>query len=132
VEAGWAAKTEPASGEPSAGAAPLGEVTAETLRGLWKQLIQDVNAGNKAAAALLRSCHPHAVAGDLVRVQADHDLIRQRLDDPKNKASVTAALNKLLSGKYTIQVFTGQPPEPDPNDDPVVKVAQRLGGKVRD
>ncbi len=67
-----------------------------------------------------------------MRFQADHELIRQRLDDPKNKASVTAALNKLLSGKYTIQVFTGQPPEPDPNDDPVVKVAQRLGGKVRD
>ncbi len=33
-----------ASGKPGASADQFGEVTAETLRGLWKQLIQDVNA----------------------------------------------------------------------------------------
>jgi DNA polymerase-3 subunit gamma/tau len=111
----------------------MGPVTAETLRSIWKQLISEVNAVNKPAAALLRSCHPYSVDGDIIRIKADHDLFRQRLDDPRNKDIVTSTINQLLSGRYVVHVFTGQPEqEPNPNDDPLVKAAQKLGGKLRE
>ncbi len=112
---------------------PGGVVTTEVLRSVWKQLIAEVNASNKPAAALLRSCHPYAVEGDIIRIKADHDLFRQRLDDARNKDMVTRALNQLLNGKFTIQVITGQvEQETDLNDDPVIKVARKLGGVVRE
>jgi len=82
---------------------------------------------------LLRSCHPHSVEADIIHIKADHDLFRQRLDDPKNKDVVTSVLNQLLNGKFVVHVFTGQPDqEPDPNDDPVIKAAKKLGGKIRE
>ncbi|MCL5999159.1 MAG: DNA polymerase III subunit gamma/tau [Chloroflexi bacterium] len=113
--------------------APGSSPGIETLRTLWKQLITDVNSTNKPTAALLRSCHPHAIDGDIVRIKADHDLACKRLDDPKHKEIVTTVLNRLLNGRFTVQVFVGQPEqEPDPNDDPLVKAAKKLGGQIRD
>jgi DNA polymerase-3 subunit gamma/tau len=110
-----------------------GGIGIDTLRGQWKQLIIDVNNANKPTAALLRSCHPYSVEGDLIRIKADHDLACKRLDDPKHKDIVTAALNRLLNGKFVVRVFVGQPEqEPDPNDDPLVKAAKKLGGQVRE
>ena len=106
--------------------------TLEALRAAWKQLIQDVNSVNKPAAALLRSCRPQAVDGDIVRIQAEHDLFKTRLEDPKNKTAVVNALNRLLNGKFSVVVISATQPEPDPGDDPLIKAAQRLGGRVRE
>jgi DNA polymerase-3 subunit gamma/tau len=108
-------------------------VGIEALRTQWKQLIAEVNGVSKPTAALLRTSHPYAVEGDVVRIKADHDLAGKRLEDPKHKEILTAALNRLLNGKFVVQVFVGQPEqEPDPNDDPVVKAAKKLGGQVRE
>lgn len=109
-----------------------GESNLDALRAVWKQLIQEVNTTNKPAAALLRSCRPQAVDGEVVRIQADHDLFKTRLEDPKNKMAVVNALNRLLNGKYSLVVSSAQQPEPEPGEDPLIKAAQRLGGRVRE
>ena len=113
-------------------AAETAQTGIEMLRAQWKQLIQDVNASNKPTAALLRSCHPQSVEDDIVRIRADHDLIRQRLEDPKHRDVMTTALNNLMKGKFTVHIFTAQV-EQDINsdEDPLVKAAKKLGGKVR-
>lgn len=116
---------------PQSSASEVGSL--EVLRGQWKQLIQQVNGTHKPTAALLRSCHPYSLEGDVVRIKADHDLIRQRLDDPKHREVMMSAINQLLNGKFVVRVFTGTPDhEPDPNEDPLVKAARKLGGKVRE
>jgi DNA polymerase-3 subunit gamma/tau len=105
----------------------------ETLRAQWRPMIQQVNGINKPTAALLRSCHPYGLEGNVVRIKADHDLIRQRLDDPKHHEVMTAAINQLLNGRFSVRVFTGAPDqEPDLEEDPVVKAAKKLGGQVRE
>ncbi len=109
-----------------------GESSLDALRAVWKQLIQEVNASNKPAAALLRSCRPQAIEGDVVRIQADHDLFKTRLEDPRNKLAVVTALNRLLNGRYSLVVSSARQPEPEPGEDPLVKAAQRLGGRVRE
>ncbi len=105
----------------------------ETLRTNWKQVIAEVNLVNKAAAALLRSCQPHDIVGNAIQLRADHDLIKQRLEDPKNNAAVLGVLKKILGGNddYGLTIFVGHPPI-DPNDDPVLKAAKRLGGTIRE
>jgi DNA polymerase-3 subunit gamma/tau len=98
----------------------------------WMSLIKEVNTTNKAAAALLRSCHAHDVVGRVVQIRADHDLAKTRLEDAKNKASVLGALRKMLGDEdFGLMVFVGQPPV-SPDDDPVLKAARRLGGTVRE
>jgi hypothetical protein len=91
-----------------------------------------VNKANKPAAAVLRSCQPHAVTGDVVQLKADHSFARDRIEDPKNKSAVVNAINQILGGKYSVQVFTGEPEAPpDPDEDPVLQAAKRLGGVMR-
>jgi hypothetical protein len=102
----------------------------EVLQKNWQAFIKDVNANNKAAAALLRSCKPHDVVGKIVQIRADHDLAKQRLDAPANKSSVIGALKKLFGSDYSLDVFVGQPPVA-PEDDPLLKAAKHLGGQVR-
>ena len=103
------------------------------LRAQWKALIQQVNNTNKPTAALLRSCHPVAMDGDSIRIKADHDLIRQRLDDPKHHEVMTTAINQLLNGQFVVHVFTGAPDqEVDDGEDPVIKAGMKLGGKIRE
>jgi DNA polymerase-3 subunit gamma/tau len=110
-----------------------GSAGLEMLRAQWKALIQQVNSTNKPTAALLRSCHPVSVEGDVIRVRADHDLIRQRLDDPKHHEVMTAAINHILDGQFIVHVFTGVPDqEVDQEEDPLLKAAKKLGGRVRE
>lgn len=126
----------PATGSaPAASAQPAqagGELTYEALKGQWQQFIREVNATNKPAAALLRSCDLHAVSGGVVYLHAHHDIPLTRLQEPKNKASVVATLNRMFNGRYDIRVSLqhGQA-EFDPDDDPVLKAARRMGGTVR-
>ena len=128
-----AAPTDGGAPAASAQSAQAGsELTYEALRGQWQQFIREVNAINKPAAALLRSCDLSAVSGGVVHLRAHHDIPLTRLQEPKNKASVVATLNRMFNGRYDIHVSLqrGQA-EPDPDDDPVLKAAQRMGGMVR-
>ncbi|BCX05164.1 MAG: hypothetical protein KatS3mg053_3102 [Candidatus Roseilinea sp.] len=113
-------------------AQPAGELTYETLKAQWQQFIREVNAVNKPAAALLRSCDLHAVSGGVVHLHAHHDIPLIRLQEPKNKASVVATLNRMFNGQYDIRVSLQQrQAEFDPEEDPVLKAAKRMGGTVR-
>jgi DNA polymerase-3 subunit gamma/tau len=109
-----------------------GGLTLETLKAQWRQFIKEVDAQNKPAAALLRSCHLHDVTGNTVHIRADHDLFRQRLDNANNKNAVIAVLNRMFGGKYELRVFVNQAQQDiDPEEDPLVKAAKKLGGTVR-
>jgi DNA polymerase-3 subunit gamma/tau len=120
--------TQPAAQAPSAG----GSLTLENVKAQWKQFIKEVDAQNKPAAALLRSCHLHDVSGNVVHIRADHDLFRQRLDNANNKNAVVSVLNRMFNGKYDLHVFAHQAQQDmDPEEDPLVKAAKKLGGTVR-
>jgi hypothetical protein len=126
---------EPAA-HPAETAHPAGPTQAagspgETLRAQWPQLVKDVKAASASTASILQYCQPWGVEGTTVQIKASQDWQRARLDDPANKNRLIAALNRLLGGTYGVHVFVGQP-QIDPGDDPVVRRAQQLGGKVRD
>ncbi|MCS6846366.1 MAG: DNA polymerase III subunit gamma/tau [Anaerolineae bacterium] len=126
------ATTSPAPTTTPPPAQPAGELTYDLLKAQWQQFIREVNAVNKPAAALLRSCDLHAVAGGVVHLHAHHDIPLIRLQEPKNKASVIATLNRMFNGQYDIRVSLQQrQAEFDPEEDPVLKAAKRMGGTVR-
>lgn len=107
-------------------------LSLETLKAQWQQFIREVNVSNKPVAALLRSCDLHSVVGNSVYLRAHHDIPHKRLQEPKNRASVIAVLNRMFNGKYDLHVFVNQAQQEfDPDDDPVLKAAKKLGGQVR-
>ncbi len=126
------AATQPAPDATPAPAQPAGELTYETLKAQWQQFIREVNMVNKPAAALLRSCDLYAVAGGVVHLHAHHDIPLIRLQEPKNKTSVIATLNRMFNGRYDIRVSLQQhQADLDAEEDPVLKAAKRMGGMVR-
>ncbi|MCS7056511.1 MAG: DNA polymerase III subunit gamma/tau [Thermoflexales bacterium] len=126
------AAASPASTPPAPPSQTVGQLTCETLKAQWQQFIREVNTVNKPAAALLRSCDPYAVTGNVVYLHAHHEIPLVRLREPKNKTSVVATLNRMFNGSYDIHVSLRQhPADLDPEEDPVVKAAQQLGGTVR-
>ncbi len=129
-------KAEPAPPTPPVADRPTqssGELTYEALKAQWQQFIREVNASNKPAAALLRSCDLYAVSGTVVHLHAHHDIPLIRLQEPKNKASVVATLNRMFNGRYDIRVsLQQQRAELDPEEDPVLKAARQMGGRVRE
>jgi DNA polymerase-3 subunit gamma/tau len=109
-----------------------GGLTFEALNTQWQQFVREVNSVNKIVAALLRSCDLSAVTGNLVTLRAHHDIPYSRLQDPKNKATVISVLNRMFNGKYELRVYVNQADKDvDPDDDPVLKAAKKLGGTVR-
>ncbi len=126
------AATQPAPGATPAPTAPAGELTYEVLKAQWQQFIREVNAVNKPAAALLRSCDPYAVTGGVVHLRAHHDIPLIRLQEPKNKTSVIATLNRMFNGQFDIRISLQQRQvDLDAEEDPVLKAAKRMGGMVR-
>ena len=123
--------SRPAETAHTAGPAQPAGSPGETLRAQWPQLVKDVKATSASTASILQYCQPWGVDGTTVQIKASQDWQRARLDDPANKNRLIAALNRLLGGTYGVHVFVGQP-QVDSGDDPVVRRAQQLGGKVRD
>ena len=67
-----------------------------------------------------------------MHIRADHDLFRQRLDNPNNKNAIISVLNRMFGGKYELHVVANQAQQDaDSDDDPLVKAAKKLGGTVR-
>jgi DNA polymerase-3 subunit gamma/tau len=108
-----------------------GRAAFEQLNTGWVQFMKEVKAVSSPVHSVLTYCKLFDVQGELVILKADHDMWRTRLDNEKNKAIVITALNKFLSGKYGLKVFVGQLPI-EPEEDPVLKAAKRLGGTIRE
>jgi DNA polymerase-3 subunit gamma/tau len=108
-----------------------GHAAFEQLNTGWGQFLKEVKPVSSPVHSLLTYCQLFEVTGGVVKLKANHDLTRTRLEDPKNKAVLIGALNKFLGGKYAVQIFVGQPPV-EPEEDPVLKAAKRLGGTIRE
>ncbi|NJM39815.1 MAG: hypothetical protein HC853_03095 [Anaerolineae bacterium] len=120
---------EPQKTAPTNGA--TGHAAFEQLNTGWAQFLKEVKPVSSPVHSLLGYCHLFEVTGDVVKLKANHDLTRTRLEDPKNKGVLIGALSKFLGGKYGVQIFVGQPPM-EPEEDPVLKAAKRLGGTIRE
>ena len=69
----------------------------------------------------------------MAQIKANHDLAREQLSDAKRAAAVATVLQQILGQKVNVQVFVGQPAAPvDPDEDPLVRAAKKLGGKLRE
>jgi len=137
------ADPQPEATAPAPGSTSSGEISDDWLRENWSRLLSEVRPFNRMAEALLRSCRPVRVDGNVVVVGVRHPFHKGKIEDPRNKEVVEKVLMQLTGTPCRLSCVV-QSPETQVNqtrqekkrkailDDPVVQAARNMGGKVVD
>lgn len=115
------------------------------LQGNWGRLLQAVRPRSRSVEALLKSCEPTAVEGDLVTLSFYHTFHKERMGEEKNRVVVEEALAEIAGHPYRVKcdLHKGNRQENEPQteasrrenllNNPVVSEAiTRYGAKVVD
>jgi DNA polymerase-3 subunit gamma/tau len=79
------------------------EVTPETLRSRWPEFLSALRPRSLPLEALMRSCEPVAVEGDVITMGFVHDFHRSKLEEEQNKRDVEDVLSDLLGQRYRVR-----------------------------
>jgi DNA polymerase-3 subunit gamma/tau len=124
-----------------------GSLTPEVLRGRWPELLNALRPRNLSLEALMHSCEPVAVEGDVVVLGFAHNFHRGKVEEEQNKRVVEDVLSRLVGQRYRVRCVLlskerhiaaapGPVAAPDggkapPEMDPVVRAAvEDLGAQV--
>jgi hypothetical protein len=93
-------------------------------------VVDIVRAENALLGALIEEAEPVHVAGDEVTVAfaASAPFLKKKAEDPANRASVTAALDRVLGGRFRLRYELGggssgdtHPRQPAPSEEEWIK-----------
>ena len=99
-----AAKDEGADrGESVASAAADGSLDVDTVRDRWSQLLGALRPDNRSLEALMRSCSPSAVDGDVIVLGFAHSFHRDKVEEDQNKRVVEDALSEIMGSPCRIR-----------------------------
>ena len=80
-----------------------GSLTPETLRARWPELLNALRPRNLSLEALMRSCEPVTVEGDVVVLGFVHSFHRSKVEEEHNKRVVEDALSALVGQRYRVR-----------------------------
>lgn len=130
-----------------------GSLTPDLLRSRWSEFLNALRPRNLSLEALMRSCEPLAIEGDVVLLEFAHNFHRSKVEEEHNKRMVEDTLSSLFGRRCCVRcVLAGQdraaapaqPSEPESEsgnasastaqilaDDPVVRTAvEDLGAQI--
>ena len=124
-----------------------GSLTPEVLRGRWSEILDALRPRNLSLEALMRSCEPVSVEGDVVVLGFVHNFHRSKVEEERNKQVVEEALSGIVGQRYRVRcVLAHQEPAATPPvratkpvspteqvmaNDPVVRAAvEDLGAQI--
>jgi len=125
-----------------------GSLTTSVLRNRWSELLDVLRPRNLSLEALMHSCEPVSVEGDVVILEFAHKFHRSKVEEDHNKQVVEDALSDLMEQQCRIRcILTQQESDDDLSqrsksdakvsssansiDDPVVRAAvEDLGAQV--
>jgi DNA polymerase-3 subunit gamma/tau len=128
-------------------------LTPELLRNRWPEFLNALRPRNLSLEALMRSCEPVAIEGDVVLLGFTHNFHRSKVEEGHNKRMVEEVLSSLIGQQYRVRcVLSHQgraatPPQRSPSEsaagkgtpsaeqimaeDPVVRAAvEDLGAQI--
>ncbi len=121
-------------GKPGPGDGPLA-VGVEALRSRWSELLNLLRPRNLALEALMRSCKPVAIEGDVVVLGFDYDFHRGKVEEEHNRQDVEDALSHLVGQRCRVRCVlarqeqtsrTPQRPTSDPTDDKATSTVEQI------
>lgn len=137
------ADPQPDETAPTPSNVPSGGISSDWLRENWTRFLSEVRPYNRMVEALLRSCRPVRVDGNVVVVGVLHPFHKGKIEDPRNKEVVEKVLMQFTGTPYRLScVVQSSDTQVNQNrqekkkkailDDPVVQAARNMGGKVVD
>ncbi len=112
------------------------------LQGQWDVFLATVNQQDKRVAGLLKDCYPLEVVGETATLGVYYAFHQSRLEDNKIRHLIEKTLGQMLGGpvkvvfkltpKTAAEMAAERPKNPvqEATDDPVVKEALKMGGKI--
>ena len=88
-----------ASGQSAGGT----EVTLDWVQSNWGRLLQAVRPRSRSVEALLKSCEPVSVQGDVVTLGFYHSFHKERMDESKNRVVAEDALREITNRAYRVK-----------------------------
>ena len=91
--------------EPAYGG-PVGRddsLTPEVVRSLWSEFLNALRPRNLSLEALMRSCEPVAVEGDVVSLGFAHNFHRSKVEEEQNKRVVEDVLSRLVGRQCRVR-----------------------------
>lgn len=85
-----------------------GSLTPEALRGHWAELLNALRPRNLSLEALVRSCEPVAVEGNVVVLAFAHNFHRSKVEEDQNKQVVEEVLSDLIGQRYRVRCVLAQ------------------------
>jgi len=80
-----------------------GSLTPEALRSRWPELLNALRPRNLSLEALMRSCEPVAVEGDVVVLGFAHGFHRSKVEEEHNKRVVEDVLSGVIGQRYRVR-----------------------------
>ena len=80
-----------------------GSLTSETLRSRWPEFLNALRPRNLSLEALMRSCEPVAVEGDVVLLGFAHNFHRSKVEEERNKRLVEDVLSSLVGRQCQVR-----------------------------
>ena len=103
-------------------------MTPEVLRGRWSEILDALRPHNLSLEALMRSCEPVSVEGDVVVLGFVHNFHRSKVEEERNKQAVEEALSGIVGQRYRVRcVLAHQEPAATP---PVSATSKPAGKKA--
>jgi len=96
------AASSDAGAEPDSPAIVPG-ITLSWLEENWGRLLQAIRPRSRVVEALLKSCQPMAVQGDLVTLGFYHSFHKERMDEDKHRSVVEEALAEVGGRAYRVK-----------------------------
>jgi DNA polymerase-3 subunit gamma/tau len=102
---------------PTYKAPPTGgaSLTPETLRGRWAEFLDALRPRNLSLEALVRSCEPVAVEGDVVVLGFAHKFHRSKVEEEQKKQIVEDVLSTLFGRQYRVRCILSDRSQPPPS-----------------
>jgi len=88
-----------ASGQSAGGT----EVTLDWVQSNWGRLLQAVRPRSRSVEALLKSCEPVSVQGDVLTLGFYHSFHKERMDESKNRVVTEDALREITNRAYRVK-----------------------------
>ncbi len=114
----------------------------ERLQDRWMQILAAVKANSMHLEAVIRDCPATAVEGEVVTLRARSPFHKERLEEDRARQLLEEEISKLMGQPYRIRCILASdaeqqgPPQADDlrviTEDPLVKAALELGGKLGD
>jgi len=80
-----------------------GSLTPDALRDGWSEFLNYLRPRNLSLEALMRSCEPVAIEGDVVVLAFVHEFHRGKVEEDQNKQVVEEVLSELIGQRYRVR-----------------------------